>query len=251
MATASFQFHGPLSEFIERARRGRASDYSCAGAATLTHVIEALGVPHTETGTVVVNGGPATLSRTVRDGDTVEVFPRRPADEETGRVPLFVADAHLGGLARMLRMLGCDTAYAPAIHDDEMVAMCSREGRVVLTRDRELLKRRDVLRGCFGHARKSEPQLIEVAARYSLAERSRPFTLCLHCNLALRRALPAEVAVGVPERVRERHADFMRCPACERLYWKGSHWHRMLQMLESALPGLIVRDADTGKVRRL
>lgn len=235
MANATFCFHGALAQFLARERRAGVFAYACARAATLKHAIEAVGVPHTEVGRLTVNGQPATLSRIVREGDAVEVFPHGPGDYANGGIPVFVADAHLGGLARMLRMLGFDTLYDNAIHDDEIVELAGREPRIVLTRDRELLKRRELLRGCYVHARKAEAQLREVAARYGLARRARPFTLCLHCNLPLQPADKSVAASRVPERILGAYDEFRHCPGCARVYWQGSHWARMRAMLNVAL----------------
>ena len=97
---ARFSFDPALSPFLEKLHRGVPFEYDCARAATLKNAIEALGVPHTEVGAVTVNGEPATLQRTVREGDAIEVHPWRAAAEtaaEMGSVPAFVADAHLGG----------------------------------------------------------------------------------------------------------------------------------------------------------
>jgi len=230
MATATFHFHGELAEFLARSRRGVAFEKACARAATVKHAIEALGVPHTEAGRLTVNGQPATLSRIVREGDAIEVFPHG-AGAATEQAPGFLADAHLGGLARLLRMLGFDTLYDNAIHDREMLALAAREPRVLLTRDRELLKCREVMRGCFVHAVKPEAQLREVVARYALERHMQPFTLCLHCNLRLEAVEKAAVAGRVPERIAEHYAEFVHCPGCERIYWQGSHWERMREML--------------------
>lgn len=235
MATATFRFHGELVQFLARERRGIAFAHGCARAATVKHAIESLGVPHTETGRLTVNGRPATIARIVREGDSIEVFPHQPAGAEMQGAPDFVADGHLGGLARMLRMLGFDTLYENAIADREIVELAWRERRVILTRDRELLKCREVLRGCFVHARKPETQLQEVAARYRLERSMRPFTLCLHCNLRLEAVERGAVKESVPERIAERYAEFVRCPGCERIFWRGSHWERMREMLGASL----------------
>ena len=235
MATASFLFHGELTEFLPRARRSGAFSHSCARAATIKHAIESLGVPHTETGRLTVNGKPATLSRIVREADAIEVFPHHAADAATGETPLFIADAHLGGLARLLRMLGFDTLFENAYTDRRILELLGRERRILLTRDRELLKCRDVYRGCFVHARKPEAQLNEVVARYALARHSQPFTLCLHCNVRLEAAEPGAVAARVPEPIVARYARFARCPGCERIYWEGSHWEHMRTMLGPVL----------------
>jgi hypothetical protein len=228
MATASFRFHGELANFLPRARRETAFDYACARAATLKNAIEALGVPHTEAALVLVNGAPATLPRIVREGDAVEVYPwpRRP--ERMAPAPLaFLADAHLGGLARFLRMLGFDTLHENAIGDAEIRRIAAREPRVVLTRDRELLKCRDIAQGCYVHARRPEEQLREVAARYDLVTRAQPFTLCLACNVRLESVPKHAVLDRLPPAVATSRERFMHCARCDRVFWEGSHFARM------------------------
>ena len=114
VALARFRFRGDLGRFLARAHRERSFVHACARAATLKNAIESLGVPHTEVGSVTVDGAPATLQRAVRDGDEVEVL---PVAAEKGPDPFFLADAHLGGLARFLRMLGFDTLHQPENRD--------------------------------------------------------------------------------------------------------------------------------------
>jgi len=235
MSVATFLFHSELGTFLSRERRQRAFEYACARAATLKQAIESIGVPHTEVGPVDVNGQPATLARAVRDGDRVEVFPYASGTAPFEEPLAFIADAHLGGLAHMLRMLGFDTVYHNHLQDAEIVTRSAAERRVVLTRDRELLKCRDVLRGAFVHALKPEAQLREIAARYALARHMQPFSLCLHCNLPLTPANPGRVAESVPERIRERYTVFTACAGCCRIYWEGSHWERMRTVLADAL----------------
>jgi uncharacterized protein with PIN domain len=233
MATAHFRFHGELANFIAREHRGVRIGYACARAATVKHAVEALGTPHTEVGGLTVNGEPATLPRLVHDGDDIEVFPHRGAEPvDDAR---FIADAHLGGLARFLRMLGFDTLFENSFADPAIIALAARDRRIVLTRDRELLKCRDVLRGCFVHAIKPEAQLREVATRYALTPLMRPFTLCLHCNFALQRMAPSQVEGFVPERIAKHYASFARCPGCRRIYWEGSHWRHMQAVLAHSL----------------
>lgn len=235
MAIATFRFHGELADFLARERRRIEFDHACARAATVKHAVESLGVPHTEVGRLLVNGGPATLSRIVREGDAIEVFPPATECAAGDEAPHFVADAHLGGLARFLRMLGFDTLYANTITDREILELAARERRIVLTRDRELLKCREVMRGCFVHAKKPEAQLREVAGRYGLERHMRPFTLCLHCNLPLEAIERNAVRERVPGRIAERYAQFAHCRGCERIYWEGSHWARMREMLDACL----------------
>lgn len=244
MVNATFRFYEELNDFLAPARRRQEFTVPCAEAATTKHMIEALGVPHTEVELILVNGESVDFGRLLQDGDRVAVYPRFEAmdvaplvrvREHPLRTPRFVADAHLGGLARMLRMLGFDTVYDNHIHDDAIVAICEQDGRIVLTRDRELLKRRTVTHGCYVHALKPEAQLQEIVERLDLARSARPFALCLHCNVPLRPVDKASVADRLPPRVRMHYDRFSLCDMCGRVYWEGSHWLHMRQMLDGVL----------------
>ena len=229
---ARFLFDPALEVFLHKERRGSGFEYDCARAATLKNAIEALGVPHTEVGGLIVNGEPATLQRIVREGDVVEVASWKSGSDPDLR---FVADAHLGGLARFLRMLGFDTLYQNDFADEEIRRLAEDEKRIVLTRDRELLKRREIARGAYVRALKPEAQLAEVAARYDLATSARPFSLCLHCNLPLQPVDKTDIAARLPPEVYRLHEHFVRCPGCDGVFWPGSHYRRMLGALRHSL----------------
>jgi uncharacterized protein with PIN domain len=233
MVQARFRFFEELNDFLPRERKGTAFSTPCARAATTKHMIEALGVPHTEVGRLLVNGEAAGLERMLEEGDDVAVYPQR--SHAAGAIR-FVADAHLGGLARLLRMAGFDTLYDNGYQDEEIVAIAGGEDRTVLTRDRELLKRRELEQGCYLHTIRPEAQLRELFERLGLAALARPFTLCLHCNLLLRPVDKAAVLERLPESVRAQHTEFTACDACGRVFWKGSHHKRMLAMLGEAFP---------------
>jgi uncharacterized protein with PIN domain len=232
MATARFRFFDELNDFLPRERRDREFVAPCARAATTKHMIEALGVPHTEAGRLLVNGAEASFDQLLEEGDEVLVYPQSAAAQAGIR---FVADAHLGGLARLLRMAGFDTLYDNGYQDEEIAAIAARASRTVLTRDRELLKRREVEHGCYLHAIRPEAQLRELFARLHLAPLARPFTLCLHCNLPLRPVAKGDVFERLPESVRLGQDEFTTCDACGRVFWKGSHHKRMLAMLGGAI----------------
>ena len=244
MVTAIFRFYGELNDFLAPARRQRAFACPCAQAATAKHMIEALGVPHTEVDLVLVDGVPAALDRLLRDGERVAAYPPFAAFDIEPlarlRAPLppvrrFVADAHLGGLARLLRMAGFDTLYDNNIDDDVLAAIAIGDERIALTRDRELLKRRGIVHGRYVHALRPAEQLVEIVDRFGLAQRAAPFTLCLHCNAPLRTVDKALVLDQLPASVRAHHQEFSTCDRCHRLYWKGSHWKRMNALLAASL----------------
>jgi uncharacterized protein with PIN domain len=235
-ANARFRFHGELDEFLPRATRGTAFSAQCARAATLKNAIEALGVPHTEIARMTVNAAAATLDRIVRDNDVIEVFPWSQSEAiQPVSVYHFVADAHLGALARFLRMLGFDTVYDNRITDAAIRHLAQAERRIVLTRDRELLKCREIFFGCYVRALDPTQQLREIDARFGLAAHARPFTLCLRCNLTLAAVDKAQVLERLPEAVARCHERFYRCGGCNRVYWPGSHYARMNSALGRAL----------------
>ena len=229
---AQFRFDPVLLPFLEKCRRATAFQYDCARGATLKNAIEALGVPHTEVGGLAVNGERATLQRIVREGDSIDIRGPNPGSDPDLR---FVADAHLGGLARFLRMLGFDTLYQNDFADEEIRRLAEDEKRIVLTRDRELLKCREIARGAYVRALKPEAQLAEVAARYGLEASARPFSLCLSCNLPLQPIDKTDIAARVPAEVYRLHEHFVRCPGCDGVFWPGSHYRRMLSALRGSL----------------
>lgn len=237
MVGASFRFYAQLNDFLPPARRGREIVCQCAQAATAKHMIEALGVPHTEVGLILLNGEPAEFQRLIRDGDRLAVYPPfLSLDVSRKNAPLrFIADVHLGGLAHLLRMVGFDTLYHNALTDDEIARLAAEQGRIVLTRDRELLKRRAIRHGCYVRALKPPAQLDEVFERLDLAGRLRPFSRCLTCNLPLRPVDRQAVEDRLPPGVRRRYTAFWYCAHCQRVYWKGSHWRNMCRLLEPLL----------------
>jgi len=253
MVAATFRFYEELNDFLATSRRRQAFDAPVARDATTKHMIEALGVPHTEVELILVNGVSVDFSRQLEDGDRVAVYPRFEAMDVTPllrvrehplRAPRFVADAHLGGLAHMLRMLGFDTLYDNHFNDDAIVAIAGEDGRIVLTRDRELLKRRAVTHGCYVHALKSALQLREIVERLDLARSARPFTLCLHCNAPLRPVDKTCVLDRLPPKVQAHYERFSACDRCGRVYWEGSHWRNMRTLLDGLLSNGQQADPD-------
>ncbi|SAK72291.1 Mut7-C RNAse domain-containing protein [Caballeronia ptereochthonis] len=245
MVKARFHFHRELNDFLARPMRGHTFACACAKTSSTKHMIEALGVPHTEVGLIVRNGRPVGFDAQIEPDDFIEVYPVRHAPEGMAngalllRPPLhaadlrFIADAHLGGLAQLLRLAGFDTRYDNNFPDDEIEQLAQDESRIVLTRDRELLKRRSVLRGCYVRALQPDEQWREVADRLDLAPHLRPFRLCLMCNAPLRPAGLGEIDGRVPEGVRERHTRFVTCDVCHRVFWEGSHWRRMRARIDA------------------
>lgn len=233
---AHFRFYAELNNFLAPAYRWRSFSHACARNASVKHMIEALGVPHTEVDLILVDGAPVDFAYRLGLDERVSVYPAFSNPDlllpASLRPPLtgparFVADAHLGQLAKHLRMLGFDVLYRNDYSDAEVTRLAVEEQRVVLTRDRDLLIRKDILHGCYLHSTCSETQLLEVIGRFHLASSVRAFSRCLSCNNLLCTVAKEQVAHRIPQHSRGVYERFYECRGCAQVYWEGSHVARM------------------------
>lgn len=235
------RFYGRLNDLLPPERRGGAIVRTLREAAAVKDTIESLGVPHPEVDVIVVNGEAVGFDYRVREGDAVAVYPAFHAIDLEGvtragsdppRPVRFVADVHLVKLASLLRLAGFDTTI---VEDDEALARASAaEDRVALTRDVALLKRSVIRYGAWIRHTDPARQLVEVLDRFRLSDEMQPFSRCLRCNTPLVAATSGQVSSAVPPRAREAFAAFSRCPGCERVYWQGSHYVRLKELLDRA-----------------
>ncbi|MFC9285851.1 Mut7-C RNAse domain-containing protein [Streptomyces sp. NPDC057052] len=223
-----------LALFVPPARRAGATALAVDGVSTLGHVVESLGVPLTEVGTLFVDGREVPVSHVPADGESVDVRPVARPQRVPGAPLRFLLDVHLGTLARRLRLLGVDTAYESAdIGDPALAARSAAERRVMLSRDRGLLRRRELWAGAFVYSTGPEEQLRDVLDRF--APELRPWTRCTACNGLLREATKEEVADQLKGGTRKSYDVFARCPDCGRAYWKGAHHEQLEAIVERAL----------------
>lgn len=226
--------------------RDRAFRHPCSRDATVKHMIEVLGVPHTEVELICVNGEPMDFSGRLADGDRVSIYPAfavldvsaiamlRPPLTTPGR---FIADAHLGQLAKHLRMLGFDVLYRNDYSDAELAKIAAQDDRIVLTRDRDLLIRKEVVRGCYLHSLTWDAQAAEVIGRFKLHRHVNAFSRCLSCNGELRAVEKCAVEHRVPQHSRQFYERFYQCMGCAQVYWEGSHVARMRGRVAQMLRG--------------
>jgi uncharacterized protein with PIN domain len=151
----------------------------------------------------------------------------------------FFADVMLGTLARWLRILGYDTSYKNSIDDDELVRSCIREGRIALTRDRRLAKRRQFEQCLLIQGNTLSEQLTEVLD-FTKDSISRELILsrCLECNAPIERIQKESVKGDVPLYVYRTQDSFSQCLNCGRIYWAGTHRERILKRLKHLVTGL-------------
>jgi len=241
MAKAVIRCYEELNDFLPAAWRKRERELEFLPPAPVRHLIETLGVPHTEIELVLVNGVSVDLDHRVADGDHISVYPVFEALDVTPLLRLrerplrrvrLVVDSHLGRLARYLRLLGFDTLFHNDLGDRELARLAAQEGRILLTRDKALLMRREVTHGCYVREGSPREQLAALVGRLDLYREVRPFTRCMECNGALRPVDKRVVAGRLPERTRELFQEFWECAVCARVYWKGSHYERMQALVD-------------------
>ena len=242
-ACATLRFYEELNDFLPDERRKRDFEIEIDRARSVKDAIEATGVPHTEVDLILVDGVSVDFSHRLRGGERIAVYPMferfdigpvlrlrpRPLRE-----PRFVADVHLGKLARHLRMAGFDTLFHAGWDDDEIVDVSIAQRRTILTRDKAMLRRSEVERGYFVRAVASEAQLAEVLHALQLEPLVQPFTRCRECNTPLEEAPAQDIERHVPPRIRVLYERYKRCAGCGRVYWEGSHFLRMKSMLARA-----------------
>ncbi|MGA9062722.1 MAG: Mut7-C RNAse domain-containing protein [Terracidiphilus sp.] len=246
-ACACFRFYAELNDHLPPCQRYKTVEKRFFVPPSVKDMIEGIGIPHTEVDLVLVNGESSDFSRLIRNGDRVAVYPVFESIDITPilrlrphplREPKFVLDVHLGRLAGHLRMLGFDVLYVNRADDRELVRISAEQRRILLTRDRGVLKHSAVTHGYWLRETDSRRQASEVVARFDLARSLHPLTRCIVCNELLREVSKAEVRGRVPQGTLEWCDEFRECAACRRVYWYGSHCRRMRQWIDqlAALP---------------
>jgi uncharacterized protein with PIN domain len=247
MPAAYFRFYADLNDFLPVERQGDGFDCHFDYRATVKDMIESLGVPHPEIELILVNGEPVDFTYIVQDRDRISVYPffesldissllrvRPPALVEKR----FVLDIHLGRLAAYLRMFGFDTLYRNDFPDEELAHIANTEQRILLTRDRGLLKRSLVIYGYCVREKYPRRQMLEVARRFSLGALAQPFLRCIRCNGLLNAVDKEAVRDQLDPKTCKYHDIFSQCRECHQIYWQGTHYQRMLPFVEEVLSAI-------------
>lgn len=250
-AYVTLRFYAELGDFLPEEKRGRAFRRPLPAGATVKHVIESAGVPHTEVELVLRNGESVGFGDRPRPGDRLSVYPVFESldvsplvrvREEPLRKTRFVLDVHLGKLALILRLLGFDALFPGDCDDEELARISAETGRILLTRDIGLLKRRAVTHGCYIRSDDPAEQAGEVLDRLDLRGRVEPFRRCARCGGELQEVDKEEILHRLEPLTKRYYHEFRICPDCGRIYWKGSHYPALKKLLEDL--GVDEGDAD-------
>ena len=241
MKRADIRFYEELNDFLPASKRKTRYGITFTGTPSVKDVIEAQGVPHTEIDMILINGISAGFKRKLKGGEDISVYPVFESFDVSKvqrlrgkplRRPKFVLDVHLGTHSRYLRMLGFDALYSNNFTDPEIVNISVEEKRCILTRDLGILKHSAVVRGYW--IRNSNPlkQVEETVKRFQLQKEIKEFSRCVHCNSKLKRISKKKIEAELLPKVKMLQNDFTCCTNCGRIYWKGTHYNKMLNLIE-------------------
>lgn len=240
--TITIRVYEELNDFLHPSRRKKAFQFNFTIKRTLKDIIESVGIPHTEVDLILVNGHSVAFDHYPESGDYVSVYPvfesldisqvshLRP---KPLREPKFVLDVHLGRLARYLRLTGFDSYYRNDLEDNEIIRISLEDQRIILTRDLPLLKNGLVTHGYFVRETSPKKQIREIIQRFDLKSRFIPFSRCLECNGSIESVDKALVQDKIRANTLKYISEFYRCKSCGKIYWKGSHYSRMLTIIEN------------------
>jgi len=237
--TVRLRFHGDLNLFLRSRAADAVIERQLTEKTSIKDIIESCGVPHPEVDLILVDGQAVGFDETLVSDASVEVYPVTNTSThctdkrlQTIRINAFVADGHLGGLTRNMRLMGFDVAYFRNPDDRHLLDIMERESRALLTRDRRLLMHAIVRHGFYPRSQNPEEQAVEVIRRFDLSELIAPFTRCLRCNARLASADKAEVMDELEPLTRIYYDQFRRCPDCKQVYWSGSHFPKLQRRIE-------------------
>lgn len=242
MKTAFFRFYEELNDFLPEDKKKTRFQHNFIDRASVKDMIEAIGVPHIEIDLILVNCKSVDFSYLVNDGDDISVYPVFEAldiseIQHLRPKPLrnvkFIVDVQLGNLSKYMRMLGFDTVYKTGCNENEIINISLKEKRTILTKNRELLKRNEVTHGYWVRNKELKQQIGEIINRFDLRNEIKEFTRCMECNNLLEKVEKEKVINRLLEKVKQYQQEFYYCQKCDKIYWKGSHYERMLETIKN------------------
>jgi uncharacterized protein len=242
MNLAKFRFYEELNDFLPERRKRILFDFSFEGNPAVKDIIESFGVPHSEVDLIIANGISVAFDYNMSDGDLVFVYPVFENLDITSLAHLrekplrnlkFIADVQLGRLARYLRIFGFDTLYDNKYNTKEIIKISNDEKRTILTRNIFLLKNNLVSRGYWIRSKDSYNQLLQVIHFSDLLSQVKLFYRCSECNGILENVSKEEILDRLLPNTIKYFNEFHKCNKCDRIFWRGSHYKRIMDLSEN------------------
>jgi uncharacterized protein with PIN domain len=247
----NIRFHDELNDFLISNQRNIEFNHPLNSSRSIKDLVESIGVPHTEIDLIIVNGKSVNFDYLVVTNDHIDLYaPSKYIAPELAAIsplihcqpeplanPRFILDVHLGRLAAYLRMMGFDCLYRNDYDDPTLADVSASEQRILLTCDRLLLMRKQVIHGYFVRSRQPREQLLEVLTRFELFDKLKPFTRCMHCNGMTQPVSKHEIEAHLLPATKKYYDEFYQCQNCNKIYWKGSHYLKMQKLINQLKSG--------------
>lgn len=196
MPKVTFRFYEELNDFLLKHRRRTDFEVKFTGKRSIRDMMAALGVPHTEIDLILVDGNSVDFNCILQDEVRISVYPVFESLNITDvtrlrRTPLrknkFIADINLGIIVRYMRALGLDLYYDSLLSSRDIIEISKRENRIILTKNRKLLKSKDVSHGILIRPGSTTEQIRQVIDYLDIEDEIKPFSRCLRCNTPLKK----------------------------------------------------------------
>lgn len=244
---ATFRFRDSLNDFLPDKRKNKKFNYYFRGKPNLKDAIQAMGVPHCEVNYVIADYISVPFQNFLNNGNDIEVYPNGvfPHNSPVKLLPLYanpdiskglILDVQLGKLAKFLRILGIDAIYKNDYGDQEIASTSASSGRLILTRDVDLLKLNMVEYGYWVRETDPEKQFTEVLSRFFTGFSFALFSRCLICNHTISAISKEEIVSRLKPKTCRYFDEFYYCSRCDKIFWKGSHYEHMQKFLSRILP---------------
>ncbi len=242
--TAFFHFHQELNDFLMPSQKQTSFAYAFSGHPSIKDTIEAIGIPHTEVDLILIDGRSVDFTFQMQGGESIAVYPVfEPLDisdlvhlrDKPLRITKFIVDVNLGKLAQKLRLLGFDGLYKNDLLDKEIVDISLQQRRIILTRDKGILKNSAVTHGYWVRSDHPQKQITEVVKYFQLKHNFKPFTRCSTCNGLLKKVTKMQLQDSLSADTLQDYELFMACKGCGKLYWQGCHYDRICQWIKDLI----------------
>lgn len=244
MNQVSFRFYEELNNYLPKEMRKGWFEYFFSGWSSVQDAIQSLGIPQDEIDLILVNQQSKGFDYVLQDGDRISVYPLFELFDLSGisllrekplRNPRFICDVHLGRLSKYLRMLGFDTLYSNRYTPDEMISISRQEKRIILSRSFQMIRHKEVTHAYWIRSAAPLEQIKDLLGKFDLYRLADPLTRCLNCNDRLATVKKQDIIHRLQALTARYYTEFFRCPACDQIYWKGSHFENMLEFIRQRL----------------
>jgi len=244
MNQVRFRFYEELNDYLPEGKRKVWFEYFFLDVISLMDAFTSMEIPPDEIDLILVNQQSKGFDYLLQDGDRISVYPAFELFDISGisqvrekplRNPRFICDIHLGRLCKYLRMLGLDTLYSNQYTPEEMIVLSRLENRIILSRSYQLTRHKEVTHSYWIRSAEPLEQIKDLISKLDLSSHADPLTRCLNCNNKLVPVEKKEISHRLQTHTAKYYKEFFNCPACDQIYWKGSHFENMLKFISHSI----------------